>query len=91
VKEEISLAVGDYGTFVCSALSFIREKQSPLTYKARKNSPESNSLEEEILQLRKTMENLALQEQSLTSDLVVQISRLLDEKINEYMRKSKKS
>ncbi len=80
------MAVGNYGSFVCSRMQYIRDKQNRKLYKASKFSPQRCSLEEEIFQLRRIMENTALQEQSLTSDLVVQISRILDHKINEYMR-----
>lgn len=44
------------------------------------------SLENEIRALRSEMEQLFLQEQSFTSDNVIQISTLLDLKINEYMK-----
>lgn len=44
------------------------------------------SLEEEIHMLRLKMEEIFLQEQSFTSDIVIEISSLLDLKINEYMR-----
>jgi len=44
------------------------------------------SLENEIRALRSEMEQLFLQEQSFTSDSVIQISTLLDLKINEYMK-----
>ncbi|WP_223067842.1 aspartyl-phosphate phosphatase Spo0E family protein [Paenibacillus caui] len=44
------------------------------------------SLEDEIRMLRSRMEKIFLEEQSFTSDIVVEISTLLDLKINEYMR-----
>ncbi|MEC0368761.1 aspartyl-phosphate phosphatase Spo0E family protein [Paenibacillus chibensis] len=44
------------------------------------------SLEDEILMLRKKMEQIFLQEQSFTSEIVIEISSLLDLKINEYMK-----
>lgn len=44
------------------------------------------TLEEEIHRLRLKMEEIFLQEQSFTSDIVIEISSLLDLKINEYMR-----
>ncbi|WP_438446567.1 aspartyl-phosphate phosphatase Spo0E family protein [Gorillibacterium sp. sgz5001074] len=49
-----------------------------------KPSP-SASLEEEIYSLRKKMEQLALKEQCLTAPKVVEISTILDKKLNEYM------
>ncbi|WP_025691882.1 aspartyl-phosphate phosphatase Spo0E family protein [Paenibacillus zanthoxyli] len=47
----------------------------------------SLSLEEEIHILRKRMEQLFMQEKSLTSDNVVEISSKLDLKIIEYMKR----
>ncbi|AOZ92081.1 aspartyl-phosphate phosphatase Spo0E family protein [Paenibacillus crassostreae] len=44
------------------------------------------TLKDEISLLRKQMEQLFVQEQSFTSDIVINISSLLDLKINEYMR-----
>ncbi|MWV44164.1 Spo0E family sporulation regulatory protein-aspartic acid phosphatase [Paenibacillus sp. HJL G12] len=44
------------------------------------------SLEDEILMLRNKMEQIFLQEQSFTSEVVIEISSLLDLKINEYMK-----
>lgn len=44
------------------------------------------SLEDEIRILRSKMEQLFLQEKSFTSDNVIEISSLLDLKINEYMK-----
>lgn len=46
------------------------------------------TLEEEINILRKKLEDIVIMENSFTSDLVVLNSRLLDEKINEYMRRA---
>ncbi|AUS25728.1 aspartyl-phosphate phosphatase Spo0E family protein [Paenibacillus polymyxa] len=54
------------------------------------NSPSSIgydiSLEDEILFLRNEMMRTFQEEQSLTSDLVIEISCKLDLKINEYMK-----
>ncbi|MFF2912353.1 aspartyl-phosphate phosphatase Spo0E family protein [Paenibacillus sp. NPDC057934] len=44
------------------------------------------SLEDEIRVLRTKMEQLFLQEKSFTSDNVIEISSMLDLKINEYMK-----
>jgi hypothetical protein len=44
------------------------------------------SLEDEIRILRTKMEQLFLEEKSFTSDNVIEISSLLDLKINEYMK-----
>jgi hypothetical protein len=51
------------------------------------DSPEQ-FLEDEIYFLRRRMEQMFNQEQSLTSDSVIELSSLLDLKINEYMYKS---
>ncbi|MGF7046675.1 hypothetical protein J2T13_001173 [Paenibacillus sp. DS2015] len=45
-----------------------------------------NALEAEIQFLRSRMEQLFTQEKSFTSDIVIEISIMLDQKINEYMR-----
>jgi hypothetical protein len=52
----------------------------------KKTSPEQ-FLEDEIYFLRRRMEQMFNQEQSLTSDSVIELSNLLDHKINEYMQK----
>ncbi len=44
------------------------------------------SLEDEIRTLRSRMEQLFVQENSFTSAKVIEISSLLDLKINEYMK-----
>ena len=44
------------------------------------------SLEDEIHMLRRKMEQIFLEEKSFTSDIVIEISSLLDLKINEYMK-----
>ncbi|MEX2460101.1 MAG: aspartyl-phosphate phosphatase Spo0E family protein [Paenibacillaceae bacterium] len=44
-------------------------------------------LEDEIYFLRRRMEQMYSQEQSLTSEFVIELSNLLDHKINEYMSK----
>lgn len=48
------------------------------------------SLEDEIQILRSRMEQLFLQENSFTADNVIEISSLLDLKINEYMKRSRR-
>jgi len=42
-------------------------------------------LEEEIRQLRGQMEDAAQLEQSFTSETVIRLSMLMDEKINQYI------
>ncbi|WP_426334914.1 aspartyl-phosphate phosphatase Spo0E family protein [Paenibacillus silvae] len=44
------------------------------------------SLEDEIRMLRSKMEQIFMEEKSFTSDVVIEISSLLDLKINEYMK-----
>lgn len=60
-------------------------KENPLA-----SSSISETLEDEILALRNRMERLFMQEQSFTSDIVIEISSLLDLKINEFMKSNKK-
>lgn len=76
--------------------SLVQEQSKPIrwSYRLKKNSskpeqPEPVSLEDEIVRLRRTMEQAFLDNQSLTAEIVVEISRKLDDKINEFMRKSK--
>ncbi|GIO70356.1 aspartyl-phosphate phosphatase Spo0E family protein [Paenibacillus cookii] len=52
------------------------------------DSAKNISLEDEILMLRNKMEQIFMQEQSFTSEVVIEISSLLDLKINEYMKSS---
>lgn len=44
------------------------------------------TLEDEISWLRSQMEQIFVREQSFTSEIVIEVSSLLDLKINEYMR-----
>ncbi|WP_227775078.1 aspartyl-phosphate phosphatase Spo0E family protein [Paenibacillus sp. NAIST15-1] len=44
------------------------------------------ALEYEILVLRKQMEQMFQEEQSFTAETVIEISSMLDLKINEYMK-----
>ncbi|MEI0735670.1 aspartyl-phosphate phosphatase Spo0E family protein [Paenibacillus sp. JTLBN-2024] len=46
------------------------------------DSAKNISLEDEILMLRNKMEQIFMQEQSFTSEVVIEISSLLDLKIN---------
>lgn len=57
----------------------------------RKTSPQAVSLEDEIHLLRSKMEELFQQENSFTSDIVIEISSLLDLKINEFMKNYQKN
>jgi hypothetical protein len=51
----------------------------------------TETLEEEIHALRVQMERLVNEEQSFSSEVVVEMSGKLDRKINEYMRLSQES
>ncbi|OCT10613.1 hypothetical protein A8709_22480 [Paenibacillus pectinilyticus] len=48
-------------------------------------------LEEEIHTLRRKMEQMVTEGREMTSDDVVELSTILDQKINEYMTACKKS
>lgn len=54
--------------------------------KSAKSTPQEIALEDEIHMLRQKMEQIFMEEQSFTSDIVIEISSLLDLKINEYMK-----
>lgn len=56
----------------------------------RKRMNRVDILEEEIYILRTLMEKTAEDEQSFTSEMVVHISSLLDQKINEFMKLERK-
>jgi hypothetical protein len=56
------------------------------------NKSYSNShLEEEIYSLRCMLEQMVIEGRSMTSDAVIELSTILDSKINEYMKHSVKS
>ncbi|MBW7454645.1 Spo0E family sporulation regulatory protein-aspartic acid phosphatase [Paenibacillus sepulcri] len=79
------MAFADYG------LSFNNE---PGTVSARQLSSSIQSLEAEIYALRTKMEQSYTEETTFNSDIVIDLSRRLDLKINEYMhvmRKKSKS
>ncbi|WP_227013851.1 aspartyl-phosphate phosphatase Spo0E family protein [Paenibacillus psychroresistens] len=57
-------------------------------YRSSKTASPEQFLEDEIYFLRRRMEQMFNQEQSLTSDSVLELSHLLDHKINEYMYKT---
>ncbi|MEI7026026.1 aspartyl-phosphate phosphatase Spo0E family protein [Paenibacillus sp. y28] len=86
------MAVLQYGSVNLRSAHVICEKRGPLywPFKSKKQSPPSLTLEDEIHDLRKRMEEAFREQNSFTADLVIDLSRLLDEKINEYMRTMKK-
>ncbi|SDN27625.1 Spo0E like sporulation regulatory protein [Paenibacillus sp. yr247] len=61
-----------------------------LTKHAKKHNS-LNLLEEEIHSLRRKLEQMVLDGKEMTSDDVVELSTILDRKINEYMNNGKKS
>jgi hypothetical protein len=61
-----------------------------LTKKPKKASIRT-PLEEEIHSLRLKLEQMVVEGKEMTSDAVVELSTILDSKINEYMNKGKKS
>jgi hypothetical protein len=74
-------------------IGWVRENDSRSKWFLRKNKQSSAavSLDDEIYQLRRKLEQLVLDEKSLTSQEVVEISVMLDKKINEYMIRPKGS
>ncbi|NOU91802.1 Spo0E family sporulation regulatory protein-aspartic acid phosphatase [Paenibacillus sp. LMG 31456] len=74
-------------------VGWIREKdqQAKWFFGTKKQSSTVLSLEEEIYHLRRDLEQLVYHEKSLTSPKVVEISMMLDTKINEYMARNKKN
>ncbi|MCR8636548.1 MULTISPECIES: aspartyl-phosphate phosphatase Spo0E family protein [Paenibacillus] len=74
-------------------VGWIREKdqQAKWFFGTKKQSSTVLSLEEEIYHLRRDLEQLVHHEKSLTSPKVVEISMMLDTKINEYMTRTKRN
>ncbi|MDF2960884.1 MAG: Spo0E-like regulatory phosphatase [Paenibacillus sp.] len=74
-------------------IGWIREKdqQAKWFFGKKKQSSTALSLEEEIYNLRRELELLVHNEKSLTSPKVVEISMILDTKINEYMNRGKRN
>lgn len=68
-----------------------QESSSQWFYRPIKAISPEQALEEEIYLLRQRMEHMFNQEQSLTSESVIEASSLLDSKINEYMHKVSKN
>lgn len=68
--------------------SFVREEKFHAKRSGKTRSVPSKllTLEQEILVLRRQMEQMFQKEQSFTADTVIEISSLLDLKINEYMK-----
>jgi Spo0E like sporulation regulatory protein len=68
--------------------SSVREDRSHVRWSGRTRNISSKllALEYEILVLRKQMEQMFQEEQSFTAETVIEISSMLDLKINEYMK-----
>ncbi|PZE20381.1 aspartyl-phosphate phosphatase Spo0E family protein [Paenibacillus xerothermodurans] len=73
------------------SVNWVRENDSRPKWIFRKNKKSSVvlSLDEEIYQLRCRLEQLVLEQRSLTSPEVVEISMMLDQKINEYINQTR--
>ncbi|UJF34469.1 aspartyl-phosphate phosphatase Spo0E family protein [Paenibacillus hexagrammi] len=71
----------------------IRENDSGRSwlFKHAKKPASLTPLEEEIHTLRLMLEQLVIEGKEMTSDVVVELSTVLDHKINEYMNKGRKS
>lgn len=92
IEGGIDLALVEYASRIHWKRSLIREKDtsSPWVHRlTNQHASPLTALEEEIYQLRTRMEQMFIREQCLTSPLVVEISMLLDEKINRYMLHTK--
>jgi hypothetical protein len=59
--------------------------------KTAKKSSSYSKLEEEIYSLRCMLEQMVIEGRSMTSDAVIELSTILDSKINEYMKDSANS
>jgi len=68
-----------------------RESEQRWLFKHAKQSNSLTPLEEEIHSLRRKLEQMVVEGRAMTSDAVVELSMKLDNKINEYMNKGKKS
>jgi len=84
------MAYPEYCLTLHPAVAEVREnKQWPYTVSTL--LPSKQALEDEIDDLRHQMERLVIEENSFTSESVVELSSLLDLKINEYMKLQQKS
>ncbi|GAB2698743.1 Spo0E family sporulation regulatory protein-aspartic acid phosphatase [Paenibacillus thermoaerophilus] len=74
---------------------FLKEDRPGWAIWSERSRPEDRvsltALEDEIRELRVQMEQAFLTEQALTAELVVSLSTRLDEKINLYMRLTRKN
>lgn len=74
-------------------IGWIREKEDKAkwVFGKRNRTSSTRTLEDDIYELRLEMEKLVKDGYSLTSNKVVEISMMLDKKINEYMNANKRS
>lgn len=81
------MAFAEYACRSYRGSMLVREhdKGSKWAYRLSKDPSPSTSLEEEIYILRRKMEQMAVKEQCLTAPKVVELSMILDKKLNEYM------
>lgn len=75
-----------YGILDRENYYLVREHENNMEwpYRDRKTSTSKKSLEDEIHRLREQMEQAFAENNSLTSETVMEISKKLDAKINEY-------
>ncbi|GIP38789.1 hypothetical protein J31TS4_20690 [Paenibacillus sp. J31TS4] len=72
-----------------SANGYLLLRENNRNWLSKLSPSHEDRLEEEIRELRMKMEQLYLEHGSLLSSAVIEISRLLDEKINEYINRTK--
>lgn len=84
------MAFPEYRLTRLKKLFWIRESNDKIQWhaKAQNNPPSILSLEEEIYELRNKLEQLVQDQTMLSSPEVVRLSKQLDEKINEYNRRT---
>lgn len=67
----------------------LKEKESGLRWIADPGPPSLESLEEEIRVLRFKMEQMYMEKPSFNNEAILEISRLLDDKIYQYLEMDK--
>lgn len=85
------MAVTQYRMTSSIAEHLILERPHRFGTKVSDRNRLTNVLEEEIFQLRLRMERVIQEHKLLTSQNVLEISSILDEKINAYMKHRMKS
>jgi hypothetical protein len=89
----MSMASMEYQLSAFRKQLHIRENESEKRwlFKHAKKSNPLTSLEEEIDALRRKLEQMVVDGREMTSESVIELSIVLDRKINEYMNNGKKS